>query len=63
MSNKVNLQLQQWQEEVIKRQFKLHQGLKQLIQDERKEGIILLANSTNINVHVINQNIKTLKSL
>lgn len=63
MSNKVNLQLQQWQEEIIKRQFKLHQGLKQLIQDGRKEGIVLLANSTNINVHVINQNIQTLKSL
>lgn len=58
-----NNKLQQWQEEVIRSQFKAKYGLKQLVQDGKDEALRLLANITNFNYNVLKQNLQTIKKL
>lgn len=55
--------LENWHLEIIKRQFKLWYGLKQLIQDGKDDALRHLANRTNINFEWLKQNLETIKQL
>lgn len=55
--------IEQWQKDMIQRQFQLCYGMKQLIQDGKEEAIRILAHRTGFSFMFLKSNLKELKEI